>query len=129
MRFPEHLKYTKDHEWISLDANGIATIGITDYAVHALGDLVFIELPKVGNKYAQGKDFSVVESVKTASEIYTPIAGEVVEINTPMADNVDLLKEDHSQSWIAKFKFDDNSQLADLLTKDQYDAYIKEIAG
>lgn len=122
-------KYTKDHEWINLDANGIATIGITDYAVHALGDLVFIELPKVGNKYAKGKDFSVVESVKTASEIYTPIAGEVVEVNTPMGDNVDLLKEDQSQSWIAKFKFDNNAELADLLTKDQYDAYIKEIAG
>jgi glycine cleavage system H protein len=122
-------KYTKDHEWISLDASGISTIGITDYAVHALGDLVFIELPKVGNKYAKGKDFSVVESVKTASEIYTPISGEVVEVNSAMADNVDLLKEPQSHSWIAKFKFDNNAELADLLTKDQYDAHVKEISG
>jgi glycine cleavage system H protein len=120
-------KYTKDHEWIKIDESGNAIVGITDYAVDALGDLVFIELPKVGAKFEKGKDFSVVESVKTASEIYAPLAGEVVEVNSALADNVDLLKEAHDKSWIAKFKIDNASELNDLIDKEAYDAYINEI--
>lgn len=120
-------KYTKDHEWIKIDESGNAIVGITDYAVEALGDLVFIELPKVGAKFEKGKDFSVVESVKTASEIYAPLAGEVVEVNSALADNVDLLKESHDKSWIAKFKIDNASDLNELIDKAAYDAFINEI--
>lgn len=120
-------KYTKEHETIHVDGN-VITVGITDFAKDALGDLVFIQLPEKGAKYAKGKDFAVVESVKIASEIYTPIAGEIVEVNTAMNDNVDLLKEPLEKGgWIAKIKVDNAAELSELLSEAQYKDYLKTL--
>lgn len=120
------VKYTKEHESIQVEGN-VITIGITDYAKDALGDLVFIQLPEKGMKLAKGKDFAVVESVKIASEIYTPIAGEVVEVNTALNDNVDQLKEPLEQGWIAKIKVDDTSELSELMSESEYKDYLKTL--
>ena len=117
------LKYTKDHEIIKLDGD-IMTVAITDYAKDALGDLVFIELPDVGKKVNKGQDFAVVESVKIASEIYTPVAGEVVEVNSALKDNVDVLKQAIDKGWIAKIKITDKSALNELMDEAQYKEYI-----
>jgi glycine cleavage system H protein len=121
------VKYTKEHESIKVEGN-IITIGITDYAKDALGDLVFIQLPEKGMKLAKGKDFAVVESVKIASEIYTPIAGEIVDVNTALNDNVDQLKESLDKGWIAKIKIDNTDELKDLLTESQYSDYLKSLS-
>lgn len=119
-------KYTKDHEWIKLEGADIAVIGITEYAQHALGDLVFIELPKIGAVYKKGAHFAVVESVKTAAEVYTPVSGEVVETNTALESDFDLLKSD-IDGWIAKFKMTDANELAGLMDKTAYEAYLKTV--
>jgi glycine cleavage system H protein len=122
------VKYTKEHEVILVDGNTI-TVGITDFAKDALGDLVFIQLPQAGQKIAKGKDFAVVESVKIASEIYSPMAGEIVEVNTAMNDNVDLLKQGLDKGgWIAKIKVDNAAEISELLTESQYQDYLKSLA-
>ena len=122
------VKYTKEHEVILVEGNTI-TVGITDFAKDALGDLVFIQLPTVGQKIAKGKDFAVVESVKIASEIYSPMAGEIVEVNAAMNDNVDLLKQGLDKGgWIAKIKVDNAGEIAELLTEGQYNDYLKSLA-
>lgn len=118
------IKYTKDHEWIKIEDGTVAVIGITDYAQHALGDLVFIELPKLGAQYKKGAYFAVVESVKTAAEVYTPVTGEVVAVNTALESDYDLLKSD-SDGWIAKFKMTDAAELAGLMDEATYRDYVK----
>ncbi len=117
------LKYTKEHEIVKLDGD-ILTIAITDYAKDALGDLVFIELPEIGKKVNKGQDFAVVESVKIASEIYTPVAGEVVEVNQVLKDNIDKLKEGITTGWIAKIKISDISALNDLMSEEEYKNFV-----
>lgn len=121
----ENMKFTSEHEWIKLDGD-VATIGITAYAQDALGDLVFVELPDIGRKLAKGEDFAVVESVKTAAEVYTPVAGEIVEVNDNLPDDPELIKKSLEEGWIAKIKIDDTSALADLMDKDAYDKYLEE---
>lgn len=118
------IKYTKDHEWIKIEDGTVAVIGITDYAQHALGDLVFIELPKLGAQYKKGAYFAVVESVKTAAEVYTPVTGEVVAVNTALESDYDLLKSD-TDGWIAKFKMTDAAELAGLMDEATYRDYVK----
>lgn len=120
----DNLKYTQEHEWIKLDGD-VATIGITAYAQDALGDLVYVELPDVGRKLNKGEDFAVVESVKTAAEVYTPVAGEIVEVNDNLPDDPELIKKSFDEGWIAKIKLDDSSQLADLMDKDAYDKFLE----
>lgn len=121
------LKYTKDHEVVALDGD-IAAIGITDYAQEALGDLVFVELPEIGASFGKGDDFAVVESVKTAAEVYTPIAGEVVEVNADMEGNLDLIKEAvNDNGWIAKLKVTDSSALDELMDEAAYKEYLKTL--
>lgn len=118
------LKYTKDHEVVALDGD-IAAIGISKYAKEALGDLVFVELPEVGTSYSKGDDFAVVESVKTAAEVYTPVDGEVVEINEAMPDDLDLVEKPvNEDGWIAKLKISDPSQLDELMDQAAYDEYL-----
>lgn len=119
-------KYTKDHEWVKLDGNNVAVIGITDYAQHALGDLVFIELPKVGATFKKGAHFAVVESVKTAAEVYTPLSGEVIEVNKGLETDYDLLKSE-TDGWIAKFKLTDEAELAALMDEAAYKDYLKTV--
>ena len=117
------VKYTKDHEWIKLEGD-TAWVGITTYARHALGDLVFIELPETGRAVKKGDDFAVVESVKAASEIYTPVTGEIIEVNEVLADDMEALKEDIDTGWIVKVKMTDDAETAELMDKAAYDEYI-----
>jgi len=121
------IKYTKEHESIKVEGD-VITIGITEYAKDALGDLVFIQLPEVGASFAKGKDFAVVESVKIASEIYTPISGKVVEVNAELNDNVDILKKPLEQGgWIAKLKVDSTDELGSLMSESEYNDYLKTL--
>ncbi|OIN86258.1 MAG: glycine cleavage system protein H [Alphaproteobacteria bacterium CG1_02_46_17] len=120
------VKFTKDHEWVKLDGEGIAVIGITEYAQHALGDLVFIELPKVGTTYSKGAHFAVVESVKTAAEVYTPVTGEVVEVNEALETDFDLLKSE-TDGWIAKFSMTNVDELKGLMDEAAYQDYLKTV--
>ncbi len=114
------LKYTKEHEWVAVEGNVVA-IGITGYAQEALGDLVYVELPEVGKKVGKGDNFAVVESVKTAAEVYTPVSGEVVAVNTAMADDLELIKKPANQNgWIAKIKMDNPSDLTGLMDEKKY---------
>ncbi|NQZ13384.1 MAG: glycine cleavage system protein GcvH [Alphaproteobacteria bacterium] len=119
-----NIKYTEDHEWIKVDGD-TAWIGITTYARHALGDLVYIELPETGRQIAKGDDFAVVESVKAASEIYTPVTGEIVEVNDNLQDNMDDLKEDIDTGWIVKVKMTDDSEASALMDKAAYDSFVE----
>ncbi len=120
------VKFTKDHEWVKLDGEGIAVIGITEYAQHALGDLVYIELPKVGASYSKGAHFAVVESVKTAAEVYTPVTGEVVEVNEALETDFDLLKSE-TDGWIAKFSMTNADELKGLMDEAAYQDYLKTV--
>lgn len=117
------LKFTKDHEAILVEGD-IASIGITAYAKDALGDLVFVELPEVGASFDKGDDFAVVESVKTAAEVYTPVSGEVVEINEAMPDDLDMISSPLNENgWIAKLKISDASELEGLMDEAAYNEY------
>jgi glycine cleavage system H protein len=118
------LKFTNDHECIKLEGD-IAWVGITQYAQDALGDLVFIELPEIGKKVKKREYFAVVESVKTAAEVYSPVDGEVVEVNSAMPSNLDMIKEPVSgNGWIAKIKMRDTSQVEALMDEAAYKAYL-----
>ena len=118
------LKFTNDHECIKVEGD-VAWVGITKYAQEALGDLVYVELPDVGKAVKKGEDFAVVESVKTAAEIYSPVDGEVIEANDNMADDLDLLaKSVGDGGWIAKIKISDPSQLEGLMDEAAYGEYL-----
>jgi glycine cleavage system H protein len=119
-----NVKYTNDHEWLKIDGD-TAWVGITTYARHALGDLVFLELPEIGRKVTKGDDFAVVESVKAASEIYSPVSGEITEVNEALQDNLDDLKEDIDTGWIVKVKMDNDAEAADLMDKAAYDSFVE----
>ena len=124
--YPTDYRYTKEHEWIQVDGN-IGTVGITDYAQHALGDVVFVELPKVGAKFSAMQSFGTVESVKAVSEIYCPASGEVVEVNTALADSPETINKDpHGAAWLIKIKIAHPAELASLMDAAGYQAYISE---
>ena len=120
------VKYTDDHEWIKIEGD-TAWVGITTYARHALGDLVFLDLPEVGRKVSKGDDFAVVESVKAASEIYSPVNGEITSVNDSLQDNLDDLKEDIEKGWIVKVKMDNPNEVADLMDKGAYDTFVESL--
>ena len=124
--YPDNFRYTKEHEWVSVDG-GIATVGITDHAQHELGDIVFVDLPKIGTSLAQGKVLGSVESVKAVSDIYAPVAGEVVEINEALSANPEKINEDaHGSAWLVKLKLEDAGQINNLLDAAAYRSYIGE---
>lgn len=119
-------RFTKDHEWIRLDG-GIATIGITNHAQTQLGDVVFVELPETGRKTAQGEAVAVVESVKAASDVFAPIAGEVVEVNGDLAGQPALVNEDaEGKAWFFKLKVANPAELDALMDRAAYEAFVKE---
>jgi glycine cleavage system H protein len=123
---PADLKYASSHEWARV-AGDIATVGITDHAQHELTDIVFVELPQVGRKLAAGEACAVVESVKTASDIYSPVSGEIIEVNQAIADNPALVNQAaFGDGWFFKVKLANQGDLAKLLTPD---AYSKQIGG
>jgi glycine cleavage system H protein len=126
MAYPAQYRYTKDHEWISV-ANGVATIGITDYAQHELGDVVFVELPKPGAKIEAGKSFGTVESVKAVSEIYAPAAGEVVEANADLQNTPEKINTDpHGFAWLIKVRLTNPTEVNSLMDAATYEKYIAE---
>ena len=128
MEFPEDLKYTREHEWVSLDGN-VATIGITDHAQQQLGDVVFVELPAVGDRVEKSDAFGVVESTKAVSDVYAPVSGEVAEVNDDLPDNPELLNEDpYGDGWMVKITLGDRSDLDDLMSADEYRSYLEEAA-
>jgi glycine cleavage system H protein len=126
---PESLLYAKTHEWVAVSNDGgqkIATMGLSAFAVEALTDLVFIELPKVGNQVGAEESFCEVESVKAVSDVYAPVAGEVVAANDKLADDLELLSKDpYGEGWIARIKISDDAGLKNLMN---YAAYQKQIA-
>ena len=118
------MKFTKDHEWVSLDGD-IATVGISKHAADALGDVVFVETPEAGKTVAKGDSFAVVESVKAASDVYAPISGEVVEGNDALATAPETVNADpHGAGWFAKIKLSDATQLDALMDQAAYDEYL-----
>jgi glycine cleavage system H protein len=119
-------KYTTDHEWLSVEGD-TATVGITDYAQEQLGDLVFVDLPKVGQKVVKGKEAAVVESVKAASDVYSPLTGEVLEVNPTIVAEPGLVNTDpQGAAWFYKVKMQDAAEIADLMDEAQYLEYIKK---
>ena len=120
-------KFTKDHEWISLEGD-VATVGITDYAQSQLGDVVFVEVPEAGRQVSKGDDAAVVESVKAASEVYAPVSGEVVEGNGALEGNPALVNEDaDNDGWFFKMKLADAGELDDLMDEAAYAEFLKEL--
>lgn len=128
MNVPENLKYTAEHEWVRAEADGTVTVGITDHAQSALGDLVFVEVPEVGRKLAANEACCVVESVKAASDVYSPIAGEVIEANTALADAPEKVNQDPYAAWLFKLRPADPGDLAKLLDAAAYRKAV-EAAG
>lgn len=127
---PSDLKYASSHEWALVGDDGTATIGISDYAQEALGDLVFVELPEVGDSLNAGDNVAVVESVKAASDIYAPVSGEVVEVNSRLADAPELVNEDcYGDGWLLKMSIADESDLDDLLDAEAYEAQVADEEG
>ena len=120
METPKELKYTKEHEWIKVESD-TAIVGITDFAQHALTDVVFVELPEIGKKVEQLKPAAVIESVKSVSDIYAPVSGEIVEVNDKLNDNPEKVNnEPYGQGWIFKIKITDKDELNNLMSSDQY---------
>ena len=119
-------KYTKDHEWIKLDEE-IATIGISNHAQESLGDIVFVDLPEIGKEVTAGLEVSVIESVKAASDIYSPVDGEIIEITKNLNDNAALINQDsESEGWIFKVKIKDKSQLENHMDISEYKEFLKQ---
>ncbi len=125
---PENLRYSKDHEWVSV-SDGVATLGITDYAQHSLGDVVYVDLPRSGDKFAAHESFGSVESVKAVSEVFTPVGGEVVEVNEALNDTPEKVNSDpYGDSWFIKIKLDNPGDADALLSGDEYEEYLTESA-
>ena len=122
----EHLKYAQTHEWVKLEDDRIIRIGITDFAQDELGDLVYIELPEVGRKLAAKEQCAVVESVKTASDLYSPVAGEIVEVNAAAKDDPALVNEDSYANWLFSLRADNIADLEDLLDATGYKNLTEE---
>ena len=126
MNIPKELKYTESHEWARLEADGTVTIGITDHAQEQLGDIVFVEAPKAGSKVAKGEAGGVVESVKAASDIYAPVAGEIVAGNDALADAPEQVNADAYGSWLFRIKPDNAADLGQLLDAAAYEKVASE---
>jgi len=128
MAYPTSLKYTKEHEWLSLEGS-TGTIGITDYAQSTLGDIVFVELPKIGDTVTAGSTFGSVESVKAVSDLYSPVSGTVTAINEELNSAPDKVNEDAHAAWIIKVDLSDPAQVDSLLDAAAYEAFIAEEGG
>ncbi len=128
MSYPNNLKYTKDHEWAKVDGK-TAVVGITEFAVHALGDVVYVELPKVGDKVKAGAAFGAVESTKATSDLFSPASGKVVEVNTPVTDAPETLNQDpYGKGWLIKIEISDSKELDTLMDSKAYEAHAKASA-
>ena len=128
MAYPENYRYTREHEWIDLNGT-VGTIGITDYAQSTLGDIVFVELPKVGETVTANATFGSVESVKAVSDLYAPVSGTVTSINEELNGSPDKVNEDAHSAWMIKVELSDPAQVAGLLDAAAYQAFIAEETG
>jgi glycine cleavage system H protein len=124
---PENLRYSKDHEWVKVEGE-TAAIGITDYAQHALGDVVYIDMPRVGDKLGAHEAFGSVESVKAVSEIFTPIAGEIVEVNDALNDTPEAVNTDpYGEAWMIKIKMDNPGEADGMLSAEEYEEFLSSV--
>jgi glycine cleavage system H protein len=128
MSYPENYKYAKSHEWVNLEGD-VATIGITDYAQSSLGDIVFVELPKVGQDIESGSTFGSVESVKAVSDLYSPITGQVTEINEALNDAPDTINTAANDTWIIKVAVKSADEVGGLLSAADYEKFVSEETG
>ena len=116
---PQDLKYTDSHEWVKLDGE-VATVGITDYAQHALGNIVYVDMPEVGDEVTAGEEFGAVESVKAASDLISPVSGEVIEINEALESEPELINQDAFANWIMKVRVNDPGEVNELMDAKEY---------
>lgn len=121
---PTNLKYTAEHEWANINGD-IATIGITDFAQSSLGDIVFMELPEAGKKLNKGQTFGVVESIKSVSDLYSPLTGEIVEVNSNLPNNPEKCNQNPYESWLIKLKISNSSELNSLMNAEQYKNHVE----
>ena len=127
--YPDDLKYTKEHEWVAVNGN-VGTVGITHYAQSELGDIVYVELPAAGSPVMAGEEFGTVESVKAVSEIFAPVSGEVLEVNTALAKNPETINKDpYGEGWLMKLKLADPKEISSLMSAAEYRKYIEEEAN
>ncbi len=127
--YPEDNLYSKDHEWILVQDN-VGTIGITDYAQHELGDVVYVDLPEVGDSFEASEPFGSVESVKAVSEVFCPVSGEVIEVNSKLEESPELINESpHQKAWMVKIRLTNPEELKELLSSEEYEEYIQEQSG
>lgn len=125
MKIVEGLKYSKDHEWVKVEGN-LATIGITDFAQHSLGDIVYIELPEIGDTIGKDETFGVVESVKAASDVYLPVSGTVVKINKALVDEPELVNADAFENWMVCVEMDNLAELDELMDATAYETICND---
>ncbi|OFZ85215.1 MAG: glycine cleavage system protein H [Bdellovibrionales bacterium RIFOXYD1_FULL_44_7] len=127
MSFPTEFKYTKDHEWAHIEGKN-ATVGITDHAQSSLGDIVFVELPQVGRSLKKGETFGVVESIKAVSDLYSPVAGKVIAVNTALVDDPSKInKTPHTEAWLIKVELEAASSVSDLMDSAAYSKYVESL--
>lgn len=123
---PENLRYSKDHEWVKVDGD-VATIGITDYAQHSLGDVVYVDLPRAGDSFGTHESFGSVESVKAVSEVFTPVAGEIVEVNEALNDTPEAVNSDpYGAAWFVRIKMSNTGEADKMMTAAEYEEYLSE---
>lgn len=128
MKYPKKLKYTREHEWVLVEGSE-ATVGVTDYAQHELGEVVYVELPKIGDTVTKDEEFGTVESVKAASPIYAPVSGDVLEVNADLAERPETVNDDpYGDAWLIRIEMSDPAELDDLMTADEYRDFIAEEA-
>ena len=121
---PENLRYSKDHEWVKVDGD-VASIGITDYAQHSLGDVVYVDMPRVGDTFGTHEAFGSVESVKAVSEIFTPVSGEIVEVNDSLNDSPEKVNSDpYGDAWFVKIKMSNALEVDAMLSGEEYEEYL-----
>jgi glycine cleavage system H protein len=126
MKFPKKLRYTREHEWVLIEGNQ-ATVGITDFAQHELGEVVYVELPKVGDSVTKDEPFGVVKSVKAASDVYAPVSGEVTESNDDLVSSPELINDDpYGDAWLIRVEMSDSSEVEHLMTAQDYKDYVEE---
>ena len=125
MNTPNDIKYTKEHEWVSLDGE-TATIGITDYAQSQLGDIVFVEFPDINSEFNQNETFGVIEAVKTVADLFAPVSGEIIEVNSSLEDSPNFINSDpYGSGWIIKIKINDSNEYNGLMSSDDYEEHIQ----
>ena len=125
MNTPNDIKYTKEHEWVSLDGE-TATIGITDYAQSQLGDIVFVEFPDINSEINQNETFGVIEAVKTVADLFAPVSGEIIEVNSSLEDSPNFINSDpYGSGWIIKIKINDSNEYNGLMSSDLYEEHIQ----